>query len=142
MDDDRDRAHDLAGLVEVLVRHRGIERDRVAGVQVVALEPDVGGERAADDQGVLAPVVAQRAPLVGGVAAGGVDHLEEIRHRLGLRRQPFPAHAAGQVDDLAVAAALHDRGGWHRGRRRRGSLRARARAVVLAGSRPEQQVVE
>src|SRR5215470_20158613 len=107
VDDDPDRVHVVAGLVEVFVRRRGIERDRVARAQLIAIEADVGLQRAADDQAVLAPVVPQWPPFVGGMAAGGVDHLEEVGHRLGLRSEPLPAHAAGQVDDPAVAAPLY-----------------------------------
>src|SRR5215472_17351855 len=59
VDDDPDRVHVVAGLVEVFVRRRGIERDRVARAQLIALEADVGLQRAADDQAVLAPVVPQ-----------------------------------------------------------------------------------
>ena len=110
VDHDRDRVHVIAGFIEVLVRRGRVERDRVARAELVALEAHVGLQGAADDQEVLAPVVAQRPALVGGVATGGVDHLQEVGHGLGLRGEPLPAHAAGQVDDLAAVAALHDRG--------------------------------
>src|SRR6266568_4200246 len=77
------------------------------------------------------------------MAAGGVDHLEEVGHGLGLRGEPLPAHAAGQVDDPAIAPPLHDR------RRRYAPARhAPARGVsargapARPGARPEQQVVE
>jgi len=39
---------------------RHSKRDRVARAKLVAFEADVGRQRAAEDQAVLAPVVAQR----------------------------------------------------------------------------------
>jgi hypothetical protein len=103
-----DRVHVRRGGVPVQVRHRGVERDRVARAKLERVETDAGVQGAAGDQAVLAAVMAQRAPRVGGVPAGLVDHFEEVHPFVGTRGQALPAHAAGQVDGAPGAAPLDD----------------------------------
>ena len=78
------------------------------GPSSIALEPDAGMQRSACDEAVLLAVVTQRAPGVGGVPAGLVDHLEEVHPVVRARGEPLPAHPAGQVDRAPLAGPLHD----------------------------------
>ncbi len=113
-----DRMHVRRGVVPVQVRHRGVERDRVARAQLEGVEADGGVQGATGDQAVLAAVVAQRAPRVGGVPAGLVDHFEEVHPLVRAGGQPLPAHPAGQVDGAPGAGPLdHAVAAGQRGRR-------------------------
>ncbi len=140
VDDDPDGADVIGGLVQVFVRGRGIEGDGVAGAQFVAVEADVGGQRAADDDSVLAAFVAQGPAFVGGVAAGGVDHLQEVGGRVGAGRESLPADAAGQIDEPAAVGPLHYvrvRGAGLRAGTAGAEYQVVQRAVQLGGQRVE-----
>jgi hypothetical protein len=112
-----------------------IERDRVARPQFELLESDLDTEASAEDIRVFLAAVADQRILLARGRADVVDHVKELDLRIAGRREPFPTHAAGEMDRLAAAGALHRT--WRRETARR-PIRPR-RGILIAEQIVDQE---
>ena len=89
------------------VRHLRVECDRVAWAKLEFLEADLDAEPTAHHVGVFLAAVPNERILVARRGADFVHHVEKFHFRIGLGRQPFPPHAFGKPDGVAISSALY-----------------------------------
>lgn len=88
-----------------------VERDRVAGSQLVLLEPELDAEPSREHVAVLATGMPHESLVGGRRSADVVDHVEEVDVLVLVARQPLPDDPGVQLDantlrDYNIEAAI------------------------------------
>ena len=99
---------DLGRRVSVVMRRCRVEGQGISFEEAEGVESDDGFEFALQDIEVFAAVVSDGLSAVGGLAAGGVDNLEEVHVAVVGGGEAFPAHAGRKFNGAAIIRPLHD----------------------------------
>ena len=104
-----DPVHDLVAEVPESMGDGRVERDRVSGSELVALEPELDPRRPVRHVAVLPPLVTHEATRPATEEpADVVGHVEEVDVLVLVAREPLPPDAGRELDHVTFGG-VHDR---------------------------------